>query len=71
MRLREGPVQLAARLGIAPSTVHCILTAARLNRVGAKNSATLCDLRVFVDQPTEMVTSYDLDIALDRLGKGS
>ena len=28
IRLREGPVQLADRLGIAPSTVHRILTAA-------------------------------------------
>lgn len=39
--------------------------------VGAKNSATLRDLRVFVDQPTETVTSDDLDIALNRIGKGS
>jgi transposase len=33
IRLREGPVQLAARLGIAPSTVHRILTSAGLNRL--------------------------------------
>ena len=33
IRLREGPVQLAARLGIAPSTVHRILAGARLNRL--------------------------------------
>ncbi|WP_214317577.1 hypothetical protein [Nonomuraea sediminis] len=39
--------------------------------VGAKNSATLCDLYVFVDQLTETVTSNDLDIVLDRVGKGS
>jgi hypothetical protein len=39
--------------------------------VGAKNSATLYDLRVFVDQPAEAVTSDDLDIVLDQVGKGS
>lgn len=33
MRLREGPVQLAARLGMAPFTVHRILAAARFNRL--------------------------------------
>ena len=32
LRLREGPVQLACRLGIAPSTVHRILVHAHLNR---------------------------------------
>ncbi|WP_370893112.1 IS481 family transposase [Janibacter sp. GXQ6167] len=40
MRLREGPVQLASRLGIAPSTVHRILTAARLNRLSYVDRAT-------------------------------
>jgi transposase len=40
MRLREGPVQLAARLGIAPSTVHRILTSARLNRLSHIDRAT-------------------------------
>lgn len=40
MRLREGPVQLAARLGIAPSTVHRILTSARLNRLSRVDRAT-------------------------------
>lgn len=40
MRLREGPVQLAARLGIAPSTVHRILTTARLNRLSYVDRAT-------------------------------
>ena len=29
LRLREGPVQLSRRLGIAPSTVHRILTSSR------------------------------------------
>lgn len=33
IRLWDGPVQLSARLGIAPSTVHRILTTARLNRL--------------------------------------
>lgn len=40
MRLREGPVQLAARLEIAPSTVHRILTIARLNRLSYIDRAT-------------------------------
>ena len=40
MRLREGPIQLASRLGIAPSTVHRILTAARLNRLAHVDRAT-------------------------------
>ncbi|WP_187662137.1 IS481 family transposase [Microbacterium sp. Nx66] len=40
MRLREGPIQLAARLGIAPSTVHRILTSARLNRLSYVDRAT-------------------------------
>lgn len=40
MRLREGPVQIAARLGIAPSTVHRILTSARLNRLSHVDRAT-------------------------------
>jgi hypothetical protein len=44
---------------------------ARWDPVGAKNSAALCDLRVFVDQPAEAVTPNDLDIVLDRVGKGS
>jgi hypothetical protein len=38
--------------------------------VGAKYSVALCDLRVFVDQPAEAVTSNDHDIVLDRVGKG-
>lgn len=33
IRLREGPVQLASRLRIAPSTVHRIPRSARLNRL--------------------------------------
>ncbi|GMA38081.1 hypothetical protein GCM10025883_01260 [Mobilicoccus caccae] len=40
MRLREGPVQLAARLDIAPSTVHRILSTARLNRLSYVDRAT-------------------------------
>ena len=40
MRLREGPVQLAARLGIAPSTVHRILTTVRLNQLSYVDRAT-------------------------------
>ena len=40
IRLREGPVQLAARLGIAPSTVHRILAGARLNRLSYMDRET-------------------------------
>src|SRR5690606_2848250 len=40
IRLREGPVQLATRLGIAPSTVHRILTTTRLNRLSYLDRAT-------------------------------
>ena len=40
IRLREGPVQLGARLEIAPSTAHRILTAARLNRLTQLDRAT-------------------------------
>lgn len=40
IRLREGPVQLGARLDIAPSTAHRILTAARLNRLTQLDRAT-------------------------------
>lgn len=40
MRLREGPVQLAVRVGVAPSTVHRILRSARLNRLSYIDRAT-------------------------------
>lgn len=40
LRLREGPIQLAARLGIAPSSVHRILASCRLNQLSACDRAT-------------------------------
>jgi len=40
MRLREGPVQLAARTGVAASTIHRILRAAHLNRLSSTDRAT-------------------------------
>lgn len=40
LRLREGPVQLAFRLGIAPSTVHRILVGSHLNRLSHVDRAT-------------------------------
>lgn len=40
LRIREGPVQLACRLGIAPSTVHRILADAHLNRLSHVDRAT-------------------------------
>ncbi len=44
LRLREGPVQLAARLGIAPSTVTRILTSCGLNRLAhVDNRLSACE----------------------------
>ena len=40
MRLREGPVRLAGRLHVAPSTVHRILRSAGLNRLSYTDRAT-------------------------------
>ena len=40
LRLREGPVQLAIRVGVAPSTVHQILTRCRINRLSYVDRAT-------------------------------
>jgi hypothetical protein len=36
--------------------------------VGAEYSATLGDLGVFMDQPTEPISSGDLDVRVDRVG---
>jgi|BarGraNGADG00312_2_1021985.scaffolds.fasta_scaffold27289_2 hypothetical protein len=40
LRLRGGPVQLAARVGIAPSTAHQLLVRCRLNRLSHLDRAT-------------------------------
>lgn len=40
LRLREGPVQLAARVGVAPSTAHQVLVRCRLNRLAHLDRAT-------------------------------
>lgn len=40
LRLREGPVQLASRVGVAPSTAHQILRRCRLNRLSHVDRAT-------------------------------
>ena len=40
LRLREGPVQLAYRIGVAPSTVHRILVDVHLNRLSHVDRAT-------------------------------
>jgi transposase InsO family protein len=40
LRKRLGPVQLAARVGVAPSTVHRVLTRCRLNRLSHVDRAT-------------------------------
>jgi hypothetical protein len=36
--------------------------------VGAENSATLCDLGVFVEQAAEAISSDDLDVGVDGIG---
>ena len=40
LRKRLGPVQLAARVGVAPSTAHRVLTRCRLNRLAHVDRAT-------------------------------
>lgn len=56
MRLREGPVQLASRLGVAPSTVHRILCSARLNRLSYMDRATGEPIRRYEhDHPGSLV----------------
>jgi transposase InsO family protein len=40
LRLHEGPVQLAARVGVAPSTAHRVLVRCRLNRLAHVDRAT-------------------------------
>ena len=64
LRLREGPVQLSCRLGIAPSTVHRILTDARLNRLSHVDRATREPVRRYEhDYPGAM-----LHVDVKRLG---
>jgi hypothetical protein len=36
--------------------------------VGAEYSAALCDLGVFMDEPTESISSDDLDVGIDGVG---
>lgn len=36
--------------------------------VGAEYSATLCDLGVFMNEPAESISSYDLDFGVDGVG---
>lgn len=56
LRLREGPVQLAFRLGIAPSTVHRILTLVHLNRLSHVDRATGEPIRRYEhDHPGSMI----------------
>ena len=56
LRLREGPVQLACRLGIAPSTVHRILVDVHLNRLSHVDRATGEPIRRYEhDEPGAML----------------
>lgn len=43
-----------------------VLTSSAPARAG--NSATLCDLGVFMDQPAEPISPDDLDIGVNRVG---
>lgn len=55
-RLREGPVQLASRLAIAPYTVHRILKGARTNRFSYVDRATGETIRRYEhDHPGSLV----------------
>jgi hypothetical protein len=40
----------------------------RFRPVGAEYSATLCDLRVFMNEAAEPVSSEDLDVGVDGVG---
>ena len=40
MLFRSGPVQIAARTGLAPSTVHQVLVRCRLSRLAAVDRIT-------------------------------
>ena len=67
--LREGPVQLACRLGIAPSTVHRILRNARLNRLSHVDRATGEPIRRYEhDHPGAML---HVDVQLGAQQHGS
>lgn len=56
LRLREGPVQLAYRLGIAASMVHRILRSAHLNRLSYTDRATGEPIRRYEhDHPGSML----------------
>lgn len=56
LRLRQGPVPLACRLGIAPSTVHRILVYVHLNRLSHVDRATGEPIRRYEhDKPGAML----------------
>ena len=56
LRKRLGPVQLAAHVGVAPSTVHRVLTRCRLNRLGHVDRATGEPVRRYKhDHPGDML----------------
>jgi transposase InsO family protein len=56
LRKRLGPVQLAAQVGVAPSTVHRVLTRCRLNRLAHVDRATGQPVRRYEhDHPGSML----------------
>ena len=56
LRLREGPVQLAARVRVAPSTVHQVLVRCRLNRLAHVDRATGDPVRRYEhDRPGSLI----------------
>lgn len=55
IRLREGPVELVARLGIAASTRHGVFTTARLNRLAYVDRTTGEPIRRHAPHPGSLV----------------
>ena len=65
MGLVEGPVSCKERSTLQVKKVTGFYP------VGARNSAVLCDLRIFMDQAAEAISSDDLDVGLDGVGKSA
>lgn len=60
MRFREGPVQLATRLRIAPSTVHRILRSTRLDHLSYTDRATGEPVRRYVHDHPGLLVHVDV-----------
>ena len=69
LRLREGPVQLATRLGIAASTAPRILTAARLNRLSYLDRATGEPIRAYEHPYPGSLVHVDVKKLGNKIGR--